>query len=254
MKRLAGVLVLAVIALLAQNAVGQEEKMLTRDEVSVIKKKLVAILGALGTAKGYDIENEHFNLPTDAYPSGQGNLYYPVNASAARRYGTQKSAEKSAQDLQKEYQKKMLEAQAKGDYQTMAKLAQEMQQKAGEQQLKGAEQAKEPIDVDVQLNSNPGATIDPDAVLFEKAGLIAVKSIDESNAGKERIWIYFDPVNLKDTKQLSRVDLKLPDGGVAKRNIVLNATIELQGPTADVEALAKQVDTHAVLGQIDPLK
>ena len=254
MKRILSLLLPVMVLVLAPVLRGQEEKMMTRDEVAVIKKKLVAILGAIGQASGYAIENEHFNLPTEAYPVNNTSRYYPPGASANRRYGTQKAAEKSAQDLQKEYQKKMLEAQAKGDYQTMSKLAQEMQQKASAEQLKGVEQAKEPIDVDVRMNSNPGATIDPDAVLFEKPGVIALKSVDASNSAHERVWIYVDPVALKNTSQLSRVDMKLPDGGVTKKNTVLNVTIELAGPVTEVETLAKNVNTTTVLAQIDALK
>lgn len=254
MKHILPLFALVLLSFGSYEARGQDEKMLTRDEVTVVKKKLVAILGALGTASGYAVEDEHFNLPTEAYPVNTSNMYYPTSASASRRYGTQKATEKSSQDLQKDYQKKMLEAQAKGDYQTMTKLAQEMQKKASEQQLKGVEQAKEPIEAEVRLNSSPGATIDPDAVLFEKSGVIALKSTDQSNSGREQVWIYFDPVSLKNTKQLSRVDMKMPEGGVAKRTLVLNVTIQLQGPTADVEALARQVESKTVLGQIDALK
>ena len=42
----------------------QDEKSLTRDEVSVIKKKMVAVLDALGQPAGYSLEHDNFNLPT----------------------------------------------------------------------------------------------------------------------------------------------------------------------------------------------
>jgi hypothetical protein len=153
--------------------------------------------------------------------------------------------------MEKEYQKKVAEAQAKGDYQAIAKLAQEMQQKAGEMQLKTIEGKKEPIDIQVTINSGSGESIDPDAVLFEKTGVIALKEKNDGNDEKMRVRIFFDPVNLKDTKQLSKVDMKMPEKGVNSKTAVYNMTVEFDGPTAEVEAWAKKIDTGKVLAQID---
>jgi len=245
----------AAALLLVCGARAQEENPLSRDEVGSIKKKLVNVLDALGQPPaGYSIEHESFNLPTEAYKAQKTNLYNLIGAGADRKYGTQKKTEAANEDMQKEYQKKLLEAQAKGDYQELGRLSQEMQKKMSEAQLKAVEGNKEPIDVRISFNSNPGATIDPDAVLFERAGVIALKSADDNSKGKTRVHIYFDPVSLKDTKQLSRVNMKQPEDGVARRTTVLNATIELYGPAADVEALAKKIDTKKVLAQIDTAK
>ncbi|HTY57778.1 MAG TPA: hypothetical protein VMF59_03135, partial [Bacteroidota bacterium] len=172
-----------------------------------------------------------------------------ISGSANRRFGTQKKTEEESKDLQKEYQKKMAEAQAKGDYQAMAKLGQEMQQKAGQMQLKATEARKDPIEVSVMLNDNPGAVIDPDAVVFEHPGVIALKSNVEN--GTERINVYFDPVSLKETKQLSRVDLKHPEEGVSRKTLVLNIAIDLNGPAAEIEPWVKKLDFKKVLAQID---
>jgi hypothetical protein len=230
----------------------QDEKSLTRDEVSVIKKKMVAVLDAMGQPAGYSLEHENFNLPTEAYKNTNTGKYNPISGSADRKFGTQKKTEEESRDLQKEYQKKLAEAQAKGDYAAMSTIAQEMQQKAGAMQLKATETQKDPIQVSVRLNNNPGETIDPDAVLFERPGVIALKSNVEN--GSERIAIYFDPVALKETKQLSRVDLKLPEDGVAKRTLVLNVTIDVTGPVAGIEPWAKNLDSKKVLSQIDPAR
>jgi hypothetical protein len=242
--------VIAVLFLVAGGVRAQDEKSLTRDEVSVIKKKLVAVLEALGQPAGYSVEHESFNLPTEAYKNSNSGKYNPISASANRQFGTQKKTEDESKDLQKEYQKKVAEAQAKGDYAAMSKLALEMQQKAGAMQLKATETHKDPIQVSVYFNNNPGAVIDPDAVVFEHPGVIALKSNVEN--GAERIAIYFDPVSLKDTKQLSRVDLKQPKDGVARRTLVLSASIDITGPTAEIEPWAKKVDSKKVLSQIDP--
>jgi hypothetical protein len=241
--------ILLAAGLATGGAHAQDEKSLTRDEVSVIKKKLVAVLEALGQPAGYTMEHEGFNLPTEAYKNSNSSKYNLISASADRKFGTEKKTEEESKDIQKEYQKKLAEAQAKGDYAAMSTLAMEMQQKAGAMQLKATESHKEPIQVNVWLNSNPNAVIDPDAVVFEHPGVIALKSTGEN--GTERISVYFDPVSLKETKQLSRVDLKKPEDGVARRTLVLSAAVEVAGPSAEVEPWVKKIDVKKVLSQID---
>jgi hypothetical protein len=235
--------------LTAGDARAQNENPLTRDEVSIIKKKMVAVLEALGQPAGYSLEHENFNLPTEAYKNTNTGKYNLISGSADRKFGTQKKTEEENKDLQKEYQKKIAEAQAKGDYAAMSKIAQEMQQKAGQMQLKATETQKDPIQVSMRLNSNPGETIDPDAVVFEHPGVIALKSNVEN--GSERIAIYFDPVALKDTKQLSRVDMKMPEDGVSKRTLVLSVSVDVTGPVAEIEPWVKKIDSKKVLSQID---
>jgi len=234
-------------------ALAQDENALTRDEVAQIKKKLVAALEALGQPPaGYSKESETFNLPTEAYRREKnGSRYNPIGAGANRTYGTEMKAKSESEEMSKEYKKKIMEAQAKGDYVTMSKLSQEMSQKVGKQQLEASEKAKEPISLTISFNSNPYATIDPDAVLFERPGAIALKMADNSSTGKERVSVYFDPVALKSTKELSRVELREPKNGVANKTAVLNVTIQLYGPVSDVEAWAKKIDVAKVLAQID---
>lgn len=224
---------------------------LIRDEVAAIKKKLVAAFDALGQPPaGYATERESFNLPTETYKNKPSGLFSPFSASADRQYKTNVGSEKANENMQKDYQKKMLEAQAKGDYQEMSRLAQEMQQKASAAQLKAVEGTKEPIGVNLHCNSNPYATIDPDAVMFEKAGVIALKHASDNNSKTVRISVYFDPVALKSTKELSRVDMKMPEGGVAQKTALLNMTVEISGPPAEVESWVKRIDTGKVLAQI----
>jgi hypothetical protein len=251
----------AIVSLLAACLLGvghpraQEENSLNRDEVSQIKKKLVAAFEALGSAPaGYAMERESYNLPTQASKVQETGRWYPTGSSADREYGTEKAAKAQSKSMEKEYEKKFAEAQAKGDYQELARLAQEMQKKAGEANLKAVETKKEPINVDVNFNYGSGATIDPDAVVFEKPGVIALRSTDGGETEKVRVTVYFDPVSLKNTKQLSRVEMKTPEGGITRRSSVLNITIQLHGPTAEVEAWAKKIDTGKVLAQIDAAK
>ena len=236
MKRRFGIIIMVLVALLAYAAAwAEEENRLTRDEVVVVKKKLVAIFSSLGDAPtGYVKENEDFNLPTEFYKNRDSGKITPIYASASQRFGggAEKKAKKSEKEMGEYYRKKMLEAQAKGDMQEMMRLTQEMQMKAGHAQLEQMEaEKKEPISVDIALNSNPSQTIDPDNVVFEKPGVIALR-FKEGEEDKAKIEVYFDPVSLKDTKTLSVVDLKMPKDGVDKKTAVLNATIHISGPAS----------------------
>ena len=240
------------VAMFLGIAVGQNTVPLTRDEVSVLKKKIVAAIDAVGQPPvGYSKERENFSLPTDASKNHESGLFYPAYGSGNRTFGADKSAEKSQKELEKEYQKKIAEAQAKGDYQAMSKIAQEMQQKAGEMQVKTIEGKKVPIELRININQTGGEAIDPDGVLFEKMGIIALKEKSDGNEEKSRVRIFFDPVSLKDTKQLSKVDMKMPEKGVSSKTAVYNITMEFDGPTTEIEAWAKKIDGGKVLAQID---
>jgi len=247
-----GMLLTTMLVVLTME-VRSQSNALTRDEVSVVKKKLVAVLEALGQPpKGYVKEDEDFGLPTETYKNSNSGLYQPVYASARVKFGggsekLQKQTEKESQD----YQKKIAEAQAKGDYETVMKLAQEMQKRAGETQVKMIDASKELINVSVNFNSNPGQTIDPDAVVFEKPGAIGLRFKENEAQEKIRIVVYFDPVSLKDTKQLSTVNFAMPENGVKNKTAVLNVSVEFTGPTSEVEKWAKAISTTKVTAQID---
>lgn len=248
------VFMLFALAVAAPSLAAAENTPLTRDEVTVIKRKLTAVADALGQPPaGYAREDESFSLPTETSKMQNSNAFHAVYASAHFKYGSgyEKKSKKSQKEMDADYKKKMMEAQAKGDYQEMSRVAQEMQQKAGKAQLDAQNAKKEPMDVNIQLNANSGQNIDPDAVVFEKPGVIALKF----KTGDEdiiRIAVFFDPVHLKDTKTLSRVEMyDKQDKGVAGKTTVRNVAIEMTGPAAAVEAWAKAVSTGKVLGQID---
>ena len=243
---------IVVLFIMMFGIVWAQDTQYTRDEVSAVKKKLVNTLEAIGQMpEGYSKEKENFNLPTDVSKNRESGLFYPVYAGAERRFGSEKAVQKDAKELQKEYQKKMAEAQAKGDVSAITKLAQEMQQKAAQVQMKAVATQKTPIDISVQFNSNPGATIDPDAVVFEKPGVIALKEKKDGTEDEGTIHVYFDPISLKNTKQLSRIDTKLPDKGTSSKLAVFTIIVQFSGPIADIEAWAKRMDTGKVLSQID---
>lgn len=243
--------VLMLVIALPAAAASDTNVPLTRNEVAALKKVLQASISALGQPPaGYSKEEEHFELPTEAYQSGSAGKFSPTQASYSCRFGSEKAARKSQEELSKEYQKKMADAMAKGDYQAMGQLSQEMQLAAGQAQQEQIATSKEPIQVSIRLNNGAYQAIDPDGVLMEKPGVIALL-IDKNDENRNRVEVYFDPVSLKKTDTLSRVELRQPKDGVAKKTAVLNVTIELTGPAADVADWAKRINTSAVLGQMD---
>ncbi|HTG00170.1 MAG TPA: hypothetical protein VK654_06245 [Nitrospirota bacterium] len=247
------VVMILSLALALPALAAAESTPLNRDEVTVIKRKLMAIADAVGQPAGYAKEDESYNLPTETSKMQNSGAFHALYASARFKFGggSEKKAKKSQKEMEAEYKKKMMEAQAKGDYQEMSKIAQEMQQKSGKAQLEAENAKKEPVEANIQLNANSGQAIDPDAVVFEKPGVIALK-FKTGDEDKIRIVVYFDPVHLKDTKTLSRVEMyDKQDKGVTNKTAVRNAAIEMTGPAAIVDAWAKAIATGKVLAQID---
>lgn len=252
MKRHAACSVVIGILLLT-NLVAQDQIALTRDEVSVLKKKLQGAAEALGKSpEGYTKEDEDFYLPTESYRQQSGN-FSPASPSVTYRFGggSEQKKKKSSQDFEKEYKKRMAEAQAKGDAQEMIKISQEMQKKAGEMQLEEIESSKEPVQVTIRLNAESSQAIDPDGVLFESQGVIGMRVDHDETQGRSRIAVFVDPVSLQDTKNLSRADMKMPEEGVKEKTKVLNVTVEMEGPADIVEPWAKALAVKKVLAQID---
>jgi hypothetical protein len=246
-------MVLCLFTVISTAAPAAEPNMLTRDEVGALKKKLIAVVNAMGQPpSGYVKEDEQFNLPTEVYKKGNTGKYEWVTPSMTSRFsgGGEKKAKKSGEQLQKEYEKKVAEAIAKGNYEEMGKLAEEMQKKVGEAQLAEVEGRKVPIEIRIMLNTYQTQTLDSDMIVLEKPGVIAL-IVDYKDENKNRLIVCFDPVTLKETKTLSRMELKQPDDGVSKKTAVLNATIEIIGPASETKAWAKKINIGAVLGQID---
>jgi hypothetical protein len=255
MTRLMKLAVLALLVMLCQPVWSRaDEAQLNRQEVTVVKKKLVEVVSAIGgPPSGYVKAQESFDLPTSVYSANQGGGYMPVYASANLSFdgGAEKMGKKSEKEIEAEYRKKILEAQAAGNYEAMSQIAQEMMQKSSQAQMAVEEAKREPVDISVRFNNNPGATIDPDAVVFESPGVIALKS-SRGDGDQLQVDIYFDPVKLKDTQSLSRIDLSDNDQrGSSQKTTVRNITIEMTGPAEVVEAWSKQIATTTVLTQID---
>lgn len=256
MARIVNLAVLALLVVLYQpNWSRADEAQLNRQEVTVIKKKLVEVVAAIGQPpSGYVKARESFDLPTSTYSAQQGGGYLPVYASANLSFdgGAQKMSKNSEKEIEAEYRKKILEAQAAGNYEAMSQITQEMIQKVSQLQMAVEEAKREPVDISVRFNNNAGATIDPDAVVFESPGVIALKS-PRGDGDQLQVDIYFDPVKLKDTQSLSRIDLRDEDQrGSSQKTTVRNITIEMIGPAEVVEAWSKQIATVKVVAQIDP--
>ncbi len=249
-------LLLALALLLPAPVRADDDDQLTRDEVSGFKKTLNAVLDAFGTPPaGFAKEKDDFNLPTN-WSKSEGKIQ-AVQASVNRRLAIKgvMDAEKNTKQLGEDYQKKMLAAQAKGDYAEMSRLAQEVQTKGSQNALSGVQaqqDKKEPISLSVQLNSGVDEAIDPDMVVVEKPGVLGLKSKSGGEDDpKETVRLYYQPVALKDTKKLSRVRLFSSGATVPAKTSVGTILVELTGPVADVEAWAKRANAAKILALIN---
>jgi hypothetical protein len=223
---------------------------LTRTEVAAIKAKIVAVQQAMGgDPAGYLKESEDFDLPTDFNPA-QGGKYWPITSGVSLRYTDRGAAEGQAnmERFMADLQTKMAAAAASGNVAEIQRITAEatrMQAAA-----MNPAQRKEPMNVYVQLNQNPTVGIDPDAVVLEQPGVIALRN--EQSDGEGDVTVYIDPVALRATQELSKIELRTANDGVSNRTGVFHVVIQLNGTLADAEAWAQDFDFGAMLGVIDP--
>jgi hypothetical protein len=223
---------------------------LTRSEVAALKAKIVAVQAAMGSEPaGYLKESEDFDLPTDFNPA-QGGKFWPITSGVSLRYTDRASAEGQAnmEKMAADVQTKMAAAAASGNFAEIQRLTAEftrMQAAA----MTPAER-KEPMNVYVRLNQNPIVGIDPDAVVLERAGVIVLR--DEQSDGKGDVTVYIDPVALRATQELSKIELRTAQDGVSNRTGVYHVVIQLNGTLADAEAWVQKFDFGPMLGVIDP--
>jgi len=243
-----------MLALVGTSSAFAQDNSLDRDEVAGIKKKLVTVQKALGDDPvGYTLDSEDFNLPTDFNPARDGK-FWPISSSVSLRYSdkaskdSQAGVEKASEDFQAKYSA----AIASGDEEAIMKMMEQMQLMAQQAAAASMAPQKQPMTVYVQFNTGGGTGIDPDAVVFERAGVIAIRK-KKLHEEKGELWIYIDPVALNDTKKLSKVDMSTPSDGVTKKAGVFNITIQANGTLSDLEAWANKMDTDAMLSVIDSL-
>ena len=245
--RVGGILLACFVA---SSSFGQNTN-LTRAEGAAIKAKLVAVQKAMGgDPEGYVKESEDFYLPTEFNPASDGK-YWPISSSVSMRFTDRavKEGTANAEQASKDLEARYAAALASGDPNAIAKMTQEvtkLSQLAVAASL--SSEAKEDMSVDVQFNSSPYSGIDPDAVVFESPGVIALRDLSQGN----RVTVYLDPVALAETETLSSLRLQTPQDGVGNRTGVYNVTITLTGTGEDIEAWAQSFDRDAMLAVIDP--
>jgi hypothetical protein len=243
------------LALVVCSTAAAQDTSLTRAEVAAVKAKLVTVLEAMGEdPEGYIKDApEDFSLPTDFNPTQQPGKFWPITSAITLRFTdrgieeAQANAEKAAQDFQAKY----AAAMASGDANALMTMNQQMMQMQAAAMAATSMQPKQDMTVYVQFNMSPFAGIDPDAVVFEAPGVIALRETTDSD-GSGRVVAYYDPVALAKTETLSKVELRTPDDGVTNKTGVYNVTITLNGTVADAEAWAKTFDSGQVLSVVDP--
>lgn len=232
---------------LAATALGQGTSLL-RSEVAALKTKLVTVQQAMGAdPAGYLKESEDFNLPTDPNPA-QAGKFWPLSSGISLSY-TDRAAVEAAANAKKaaeEFQAKYAAAIASGNADAITKMIEEMTRL----QAEAATPKKEDMTVYVQFNMNPIVGIDPDAVVLEQPGVIALR--DNVSGEKGEVTVYLDPVALKATEELSKIEFRTAEDGVANKTGVFHIVIQLNGAVADIESWVKRFDFKTMLGVIDP--
>ena len=241
-RTLACVVLLLLVLPLWVLADGGDDDPVARDEALALKTSVKSALEALGAPPaGYAKAEEEFDLPTSMGIDKAAKKFYLTQTSADFTFTSGKSGEQLAQ----EYQTKIMDAQAKGDYEELQRLSLEMQQNM--MAAVGTEMAK--ITVRVMLNNDPYQTIDPEGVLWETPGAIALRL--EDDGPNMQVMLAFDPKALVDTQKVSVVQLgetihKPASNKTAVRTIV----VELKGPEAPVTEWVKNVDKGKMLALI----
>jgi hypothetical protein len=232
---------------------GATDTTLVRSEVAQIKKCLVSAEAALGVPAEYLRTTEDFSLPTEGSGKTGAGKWNPISSSVQLRFEG-KAAKEGEADLKKageEYQKKIAAATEKGDYEEVSRLSVEYSAQMTKSTSKVMGGQKEPLSARIELNAGASAQIDPDAVVVEKSGVLALKRTrgDESSSRIE-IDLYVDPVALKDTKEAVMVSISQPEAGIDRKLGVYTVSVHLEGPSPAVVAWLKAVNTGVLLAII----
>lgn len=214
-----------------------------RNDLAVLKQKMQAVIAAFGQPPApYALDTQNWTYPTGSCKDAKG--FEPVEVGFSGVFNTNGAQQKIAA----EYQQKVQAATAKGDYQAVSQYTQEMQAKL--MALSNGGQSMGELDMNVTANDGGSLTIDPDSVLRDGAGFIAVRNGGGSaSSGQENVTVYFDPVELKDADKIASFDLG-GDYRVSNALDLINLQVQLSGPTTLVEQFVKQMNPGAALGQI----
>jgi hypothetical protein len=243
--------------ILAASAAAQEPTSLMRSEVATIKDKLEAVVAAMGgQPAGYVREDEDsFYLPTEFNPNtSQAGLYWPITSSAQMRFTDQSIADSvsNAEAAAASFQARYTAALASGNFAAIEKLTEEMVQiQTAATAAALSTDKKEDITANVQFNMNPSTGIDPDAVVLERPGVIALRARDDAAGKMGTVTVYIDPVALKQTEELSSILLRTDNNGVSNRIGLFHIVITLRGGLADIESWVEGFDYPAILGLFD---
>ncbi len=221
---------------------GGPDSAVARNESLALKTSVKDALDALGAPPaGYTKSDENYDLPTSmSVDAKTGNIWLsPTSATFTFRNGM------SGEQLSQEYQKKMMDAQSKGDYAEVQRLSLEMQKNLGA--VMGAEMSK--IEVTIALNRDPYQTIDPEGVLWEAPGAIAIRTGEDG--ANTKLMLAFDPKGLADTQKVSIIQLgDSIQAPTRSKAAVRTIIVELTGPEAQVTEWAGHVDKGKMLALI----
>ncbi len=231
MKRIVWIVILLT---LPAAAIFADSVSLNRNELTEVKRKLQAVLTALGTPPaGYSKINENFNIATEANAESGG--FSPAQSSAEFLFGGE------GQKIAAEYQKKIMDAQARGDYAAMQRLSQELQAKV-------TASAVPEIRIEIIANQSDSITADPDSILLEKPGTMAVATNNDEM--DFRAAVYFHPKALSGSSQAARIEISLPESIRTKTGIV-DFVVRFTGPADLVKKWISKIQHNAVLSNID---
>ena len=240
---------LCLTLFLAATATAQTS--LNRSEVAALKAKLVTVQQAMGAdPSGYLKEDESFDLPTDFNPA-QGGKFWPITSGITLTYTDRASTEgqANAEKAAEEFQVKYAAAAASGNFELLQQMIAEMTRMQAAAMTPAVK--KEDMNVYVQFNQNPTVGIDPDAVVLEQPGVIVLRE-KEVSSDTGNVTVYIDPVALRATQELSKIELRTDQDGVTNRTGVYHIVIQLNGAVADAEAWVQTFDLSKMLGVIDP--
>jgi hypothetical protein len=243
---------LALALVLTAPAVAQDTA-LTRSEVTAIRAKLVAVQQAMGEPAGYLKESEDFNLPTDFNPNtSQGGKFWPITSSISMRFTDRAAAEgtANAEKAAEEFQAKYAAAIASGDGTAIERMLAEMQSIQAAALASATATRKDPLQVYVQFNMNPTVGIDPEAVVLEQEGVIALRQ-KELNSDTGQVTVYLDPVALKAPGDLARFELRTDQNGVGNKTGLYHIVIQANGSVPDIESWIGDFDYAAMLAVFD---
>lgn len=218
-----------------------QEIRFVRADMVTLKDHMKKVLDAVGSMPvPYARKNDNWQLPASACRGKRG--FQPIFVE----YSGEFSVEQNADKLQQEYQKKILAAEASGNYQEISKLAAQMQTAVMASSV--AAQAATPVDITIMANRGGEGSIDPDSVVRDGPGFIALRQ-QGGNDSNETVIMYFDKVQLKNAHQLASYNLD-GDWRVPAKLSLVDMKIQITGSKANVERLVKQIDAAAVLSQL----